>query len=67
MFGDNGTYDVKEIRSVLIVTHDGLIKMLINVKYVPELRRNIISPGELDRAGYSYKYEKGVMKVTKGS
>ncbi|XP_038895850.1 uncharacterized protein LOC120084019 [Benincasa hispida] len=34
---------------------------------VPELKRNLISLGELDRAGYSYKFGNKVLKVIKGS
>ena len=67
LLGDNDTCDVKETGSVHIATHDGLIRMLTNVRYVPELKRNLISLGELDRADYSYKFEKGALKVTKGS
>ncbi|TYK20957.1 Retrovirus-related Pol polyprotein from transposon TNT 1-94 [Cucumis melo var. makuwa] len=32
-----------------------------------ELKRNLISLGELDRSGYTIKFENEVMKVTKGS
>jgi len=34
--------------------HDGIIKTLTAVRYVPELKRNLISLGELDKNGYSY-------------
>ena len=47
--------------------HDGLIKPLTSVRYVPELERNLISLGELDKSGYSYRGDGGVLKVAKGS
>ena len=65
--GENGTCDVKEIDSVQIATHDGMIRMIPNVRYVPELKCNLISLGELDKLGYTYKSKNGVLKVTKGS
>ena len=67
LLGDNGVCDVKGTGSVQIATHDGMIIMLANVRYVPELKRNLISLGELDRSGYTIKFGNGVMKVTKGS
>ncbi|KAA0043826.1 putative gag-pol polyprotein [Cucumis melo var. makuwa] len=67
LLGDNGTCDVKGTGSVQIATHDGMVRILTNVLYVPKLKRNLISLGELDRSGCTIKSENGVMKVTKGS
>ncbi|TYK05691.1 V-type proton ATPase subunit F-like [Cucumis melo var. makuwa] len=50
LLGDNGTCEVKGTGSGLIATHDGMIRMLINVRHVLELKRNLISLGELDRS-----------------
>lgn len=47
--------------------HDGVDRLLRNVRYVPKLKRNLISLGTLDADGYSFKSEHGQMKVTKGS
>ncbi|KAA0051005.1 putative mitochondrial protein [Cucumis melo var. makuwa] len=44
-----------------------MIRMIPNVRYVPELKCNLISLGELDELGYTYKSKNGVLKVTKGS
>ena len=49
LLGDNGTRDVKGTSSVQIATHDGMIRILTNVKYVPELKHNLISHGELNK------------------
>ncbi|KAA0067243.1 retrotransposon protein, putative, Ty1-copia sub-class [Cucumis melo var. makuwa] len=67
LLGDNGTCDVKGTGSVQISTHDGMVRILTNVRYVPKLKRNLISLCELDRSGCTIKSEIGVMKVTKGS
>ncbi|TYK20968.1 Retrovirus-related Pol polyprotein from transposon TNT 1-94 [Cucumis melo var. makuwa] len=67
LLGDNGTCDVKGTCSVQITTHDKMIRILTNVRYVPKLKCNLISLGELDRSGCTIKSENEVMKVTKGS
>ncbi|GJR94832.1 retrovirus-related pol polyprotein from transposon TNT 1-94 [Tanacetum coccineum] len=38
-----------------------------NVRYIPELKRNLISLGTLDREGYTVKLQNGRVKVIKGS
>ncbi|TYK10854.1 Retrovirus-related Pol polyprotein from transposon TNT 1-94 [Cucumis melo var. makuwa] len=45
LLGDNSTYQVKEIGSIQIATHDGMIRKLTNARYFPELKRNLISLG----------------------
>ena len=65
--GDNGSRNVKETGLVQIAIHDEMIRMLTNVSYVPKLKRNLISLGELGRLDYTIKSENGVVKVTKGS
>ncbi|XP_038902392.1 uncharacterized protein LOC120089034 [Benincasa hispida] len=67
LLGNNGACDVKGIGSVRIATCDGMIEILTNVRYVLELKQNLISLGKLDRAGYSYKSENEVLKVIKDS
>lgn len=46
---------------------DGSLKILKEVRYVPELKRNLISLGTLDKAGFSYKSENGILTVSKDS
>ena len=46
--------------------HDGAERVLQQVRYIPGLKRNLISLGTLDAKGYSYKAFGGVLKVTKG-
>ena len=47
--------------------HDNSYRTLQSVRHVPELKKNLISLGELDRHGHSFKGEGGVLKVTRGS
>lgn len=42
-------------------------KLLSEVKYIPELKINLIFLRMLDKAGYCIKTEFGLLKVTKGS
>ena len=43
------------------------VRVLSNVRHVPDLRKNLISLGVLDDLGYSYSSKGGIMKVTKGA
>ncbi|PON84723.1 hypothetical protein TorRG33x02_194270, partial [Trema orientale] len=54
------------IGSIRVKMHDGFERLLQDVRYIPELKRNLISLGTLDAKGYTYKAEKGVIKVIKG-
>lgn len=46
---------------------NGSIKILLEVKYISDLKRNLISLGMMDKNGYCYKAENGVLKVIKGA
>ncbi|TQD95075.1 hypothetical protein C1H46_019343 [Malus baccata] len=65
--GDNSSCPVRGIGTVQIRMFDGMIRALGNFRYVPRLRKNLISLGTLDEAGYEYKSKKGRLRVIKGS
>lgn len=46
---------------------DGQIRVLTKVRYVPELRRSLLSLGLFDKGGYVCKRENGTMKIIKGA
>ncbi|KAL6134411.1 hypothetical protein ACLB2K_066642 [Fragaria x ananassa] len=56
-------FKVEGIGAVKIKTHDGLVRILGDVRYVPNLRWNLISVGALDFKGYKIVTEGGVLKV----
>ena len=58
---------IKGIGDIKLRMHDGLEKILKSVRYVPDLKRNLISLGELDKSGHSYKGHGGVLRVLKRS
>jgi len=66
LMGNNHICDVHGAGSVKIKRPDGSIKILKEVRYIPELKRNLISLGVLDKAGYTYKGQGGVIKIFKG-
>ena len=64
---NNKCYEVKGVGTMRIKMHDGIERLLQQVKYITSLKRNLISLGTLDMNGYSYKASGGVMTVVNGS
>jgi hypothetical protein len=64
--GNDISCKVVGIGSIQIKMFDGTIKILTDVRHVPELRKNLISLGVLDTGGYKSIVQGGVMKVYKG-
>ncbi|GJX99982.1 hypothetical protein Tco_0357001 [Tanacetum coccineum] len=64
---DNRACAIKGTWKVRVQMKDGLSFMLENVCYIPNLKRNLISLGTLDREGYTVKLQNGRVKVIKGS
>ena len=46
---------------------DGIIRTLIDVRYVPKLKKKLISLGVLDSCGHKFIGLSGVLKVSKGA
>jgi len=65
--GNYAQYKVTGIDTVKIKTHDGVVRILSNVRYVPDLKRNLVSLGTLESKGCKYSTEGGVLKVSKDS
>ncbi|GJU99293.1 zinc finger, CCHC-type containing protein [Tanacetum coccineum] len=66
LLGDNMTSTINRTRKVKIQLHDGSNFILENVRYVPGLRRSLISLGTLKKEGYTMKMRMGRIKVIKG-
>ncbi|GJS36413.1 zinc finger, CCHC-type containing protein [Tanacetum coccineum] len=58
---------VRGTGKVQVQMRDGSSFVLDNVRYVPELRRNLISLGTLEKEGFTVKMQSGKIKVIKGS
>lgn len=63
--GNNQHCVVRGIGSVTLRLADGSLKFLKEVRYVPELKGNLISLGTLDKVGCSYKSKNDMLTVTK--
>ena len=60
---NNVTCKTVVIGSIRIKMYDGIVRTLTDVRYVPELRKNLISMGFLDNAGYEFAVQGGFMKI----
>lgn len=63
--GNNQQCQVKGIGDVKLELEDGSVKLLKSVRFVPDLKRNLISLGTLDKNGYEYEFGKGTLRVYK--
>ncbi|GJX46764.1 retrotransposon protein, putative, ty1-copia subclass [Tanacetum coccineum] len=63
LLGDNRACAIMGIGKVRVQMKDGSSFVLENVRYIPELKRNLISLGTLDREGYTVKLQNGRVKV----
>ena len=55
------------VGSIRIRIFDGIVRELIDVRYVPELKSNLISLGVLDSCGYRYTGQGGALTLSKGN
>jgi transposase InsO family protein len=62
-FGDGSAVDIHGRGSVLLECSTGEHRLLTDVYYIPMLRRNIISLGQLDENGCQIVVEGGVMTI----
>ncbi|GJV09937.1 hypothetical protein Tco_1351478 [Tanacetum coccineum] len=62
--GNNRTCTIKGTGKVKIQLHDGSRFILEDVKYVPGLRRSLISLGTLEKEDYTVKMQMGRIKVS---
>ncbi|KAH9745502.1 hypothetical protein KPL70_004095 [Citrus sinensis] len=67
MMGNNAVCKVIGIGNVSLRLHDGTIWELREVRYVPDLKRNLISLGLIDQNGFSIKLESGRLLIMKGT
>ncbi|GJV92760.1 hypothetical protein Tco_1540573 [Tanacetum coccineum] len=66
LLGDGRECRVRGTCKVQVQIRDGSSFVLGNVRYVPELRQNLISLGTLEKEGFTVKMQSGKIKVIKG-
>ena len=64
---DGSALDVVGMGNVRILLPNGSVWLLEKVRHIPELRRNLISVGQLDDEGHAILFVGGTWKVTKGA
>ncbi|GJU99346.1 retrovirus-related pol polyprotein from transposon TNT 1-94, partial [Tanacetum coccineum] len=64
---DDKTLDIVGVGDVLLKTSFGTSWTLKDVRYIPSLKRRLISVGQLDEKGYHVGFGDQQWKVTKGS
>jgi len=65
--GDDHPCNVEGMSTVRIKMDDGIVQELKELRYVPQLKRNLISVGALKALGLVLSIRYGVLKMTKGS
>ncbi|KAJ9560945.1 LOW QUALITY PROTEIN: hypothetical protein OSB04_006105 [Centaurea solstitialis] len=67
MMGNNDSCPIIGKGTIRIRMHDGITRTLRDVRYVPELRRNLMSLSTLDRNGYEFIGKNEVVRVKRGA
>lgn len=67
LMGNDNACRTRGIGSLRLKMHDGTIRQLKEVRYVPDLKKNLISLGALESNGYKITMEGGVLKVVRGA
>ena len=62
--GDDNPREIVGIGSVQIKSHDGMTRILKNVRYILGMKRNLISLSTLDAEGIKYSGSNGVLKIS---
>jgi len=68
VFMGNGIHcKTVEVGSIRIMMFDGIIRELMDVRYVPNLESILSSLGVLDSCAYKYTCQGGTLTLSKGS
>ena len=65
LMGNNASCKVAGIGTVRIRMFDGVVRTLDDVRYVLDLKRNLIPLSTLNTKGYKYTGKGGVLKISK--
>ena len=60
---DNQPCKVAGIGSISLKNHDGSTRLLIDVRYIPKLEKNLISLGTLESKGFTIILQNGILKI----
>ena len=54
---------IKGIETVSVEIHDGAVRKLDKVRYIPSFKRNLIFLSRLDSSSYRWRADGGILKV----
>ena len=63
--GNQNACKIQGIGNITLKMHDGKIRLLTDVRFMSDLKRNLISLGTLDKIGFSYNAKNGCLHVSK--
>ncbi|KAM2859524.1 hypothetical protein COP2_024947 [Malus domestica] len=67
LMGNNNACKTQGIGKVCLKMHDGTVRELSDVRYVPDMKKNLISLGALESKGLKITMEGGVLKAVYGA
>ena len=67
LIGNNQFCKIEGLDTLSMKMFDGIVRTLKDVGYIPMLKRNLVSLGQLDDIGFSCRAEGRVLKIVKGS
>jgi hypothetical protein len=65
--GNDMACKIVGIKTIKIKTDNGIVRTLIELRHVLELKKNLISMGALDTIGCKIVQQNGVLKVIRGA
>ncbi|KAG8473091.1 hypothetical protein CXB51_035032 [Gossypium anomalum] len=65
LMGNNSSCKIAGVETIKVKMFYGVVRILSDVRHVPELKINLISLSTLDSKGYRYTAESGVLKIFK--
>jgi LTR polyprotein gag-polypeptide-like protein/Pol polyprotein/gag-pre-integrase-like protein/zinc knuckle protein len=67
LMGNDHACKTVGLGTIRVKMHDGAVRTLKDVRHIPDLRKNLISIGLLEKNGCKIVADNGVMKVVRGS
>ena len=64
--GNKTVSKVRGIGTIRVKNEAGMVVRLTNVRYIPEMDRNLLSLGTFEKSGYSFKLENGTLSIIAG-
>jgi hypothetical protein len=67
LMGNDDVCEIKGIRTIHLKMHNGAVKTLTEVRYVPDLKKNLLSLEVLESSGYKISMHGGVLRAIRGA